>query len=122
MAMDGCSTKADCQVQSQIIIALYAKARDESQPQCARGGWWGGELGSRLWTLENAVISNPDDIVNRAEQYLEEALAPLVADGIIDAVAVNASLVNNEIIFDDILINRPDGQTNFSYLWDKGCT
>ena len=102
-------------------MALYAKARDESQPQCARGGWWGGELGSRLWTLENTVISNPDDIVNRAEQYLEEALAPLVADGIIDAVAVNASLVDNEVIFDDILINRPDGQTNFSYLWDKGC-
>lgn len=122
MAVTNCEAKTDCQIQSQLIMALFAKARDNSRTQCNRGGWWGGDIGSRLWTLDGIVIDDPDGIVNQAEQYLTEALSPLVTDGIIQDVSVNASMVDNEIVFDDIIITQPEGRTNYSYLWDRGCS
>lgn len=119
LALDGCETKTDCQIQSQIITALFVKGRDENAASNCRGGWWAGDIGSRLWTLENEVAN--DDAVRRTEQYIEEALAPLVSSGIIDTVSVNASLTLNTVNIDDILITRPDGENDYSYLWEAGC-
>lgn len=122
LSLSDCEVKTDCQIQSQIIMVLFAKARDNSRSECDRGGWWGGDIGSRLWTLRDTAIANPDETINQAEQYMAEALQPLIDSGIISEVNVNASIVDGKVKFDCIDIIRPEGRNNFSYLWDEGCS
>lgn len=61
-----------------------------------RGGWWGDTVadhagdrwGSRLWLLYRA---RGDDVPQRAEEYVREALAFLVEDGIASSVDCEAT-------------------------------
>lgn len=124
ISINECAVDTDCQIQSQVIMAVFAKGRDESFAGGCKGGWWGDTLGSsaigsRLWTFRSARASAQSP--RRAEQYLEEALSPLVDLGIIDDVTVNASFSGGTVFIDDIKIKRPDGLNNYSYLWEAGC-
>ena len=75
LKVDDCNVASDCQIASQVIMALFVKGRDASVADACKGGWWGDpQLGSRLWTLEG---NSADNSVLTVEQYVEEALAPI---------------------------------------------
>lgn len=124
LSMDGCEASTDCQIQSQVIMALYGKARDESSTSSCKGGWWGDTLGaqpigSKLWTLQGKRVTTQN--IRDAERFIEAALKPLSDLGIIEAVSVNASDQGSTVSIDNITITRPDGTNNYSYLWEAGC-
>lgn len=98
-----------------IIVSLFTDARahaDDPLPDERVGmpsdlrGWWGDHvaapaaggsqavmpsLGSRLWLLWRE--KDLDSVVARAQEYAEEALQWLTAEGVASAVTVNARRV-----------------------------
>lgn len=98
-----------------VIVSLFTDARahvDDPLPDERVGvpsdlrGWWGDHvaapaaggaqavmpsLGSRLWLLWRE--KDLDSVVARAQEYAEEALAWLTAEGYASAVTVNARRV-----------------------------
>lgn len=82
-----------------VIISLFTWARaraDDELPGTERMGWWGDSypavagdrIGSRLWLLARAKITN--QTAKKAREYAEEALAWLVVDGVASRVVVQA--------------------------------
>lgn len=124
LSLNDCEADTDCQIQSQVLMAIYGKARDESYFGNCKGGWWGDTLGvqpigSKLWTLQGGRATG--DSIRKTETYIEAALEPLVSAGMINAVSVNASERGGVIGIDNITITQPDGSNNYSYLWEAGC-
>lgn len=85
------------QLTRAVIVSLLSWRRaapDDALDDDQRYGWWGdslpqiagGLLGSRLWLLRRAALT--DDTVVRADFYAREALAWLVDDGQVLAVDI----------------------------------
>lgn len=76
--------------ETYVLLCLFTNARASDQDTLPeedsfREGWWGSallefELGSKLWLLNKAKINN--DTIALAEQYIKEALKPMIDDGI----------------------------------------
>ncbi len=82
-----------------VIISLFTWGRakpDDALPGEERMGWWGDSyapverdrIGSRLWLLARAKITAQTPML--AKEYVEEALAWLVTDGVASQVLVEA--------------------------------
>lgn len=76
---------SDLDVVSAVLIQLNTDARFDSQR-----GWWGEEfmgfpIGSKLWSIQQTGIT-----AIRADELVREAIEPLITQGLINDVRVNA--------------------------------
>lgn len=97
--LDTPSLKGEDGLQSAIIISLFTNRRANDDDVIPDGtnnkrGWWADafpdidndKIGSRLWLLHRE--KETQSVVNRAKDYVEEALQWLVDDGIARRVDV----------------------------------
>lgn len=77
------------------------------------GGWWadamdgkGRKIGSRLWLLQRATIS--DETISRAASYVDEALAWMIEDKIANSVTVTAGRYSVDTIQIETVIDAPE--------------
>lgn len=120
----------DTTLESTIVIMIGSNARaddSDSLPSSYNnhGGYWGSsllgfELGSKLWLLGRAKLT--DDTAVVAAQYTDEALLPLVDEGVAASVKSTASLISNSRIDIETIITRPNGYSitfKFYALWEE---
>lgn len=101
LQLAGGALAADHDIKTAVLISLFTDRRaeaDDTLPDAAgsRRGWWGDALnarriGSRLWLLGREKQLR--EVVLRALEYAEEALAWLVEEGIAKRVVVTAEIV-----------------------------
>lgn len=120
---DGDDLLTDAGLETAVLISLFTDNRagdDDELPatETDKRGWWGGEIGSKLWLLrrEKQLAS----VMWRAKEYAQEALQWFVDDGVASSVRVTASNPRMGWLWLDIEIRRPD-QTLFhrkyNYNW-----
>jgi len=98
--------RAKAALQTAVVLALFTDKRCPDDHPLRRyvgdndpGGWWGDgvdvradlfedELGSLLWTLQRAVLT--EDTRRWVERLAEEALAPLIRQGAVVRIDVQA--------------------------------
>lgn len=92
----------DSGLRSAVIISLYTDRRaeaDDVPPDGTtdrRGHWADPALGSRLWLLDRS--KETQDVLARAREYAQEALAWLLQDGEVRAVDVTAEFVQRGVL------------------------
>ena len=104
-------------------LFTWRRARpDDVVPDGAsRQGWFADpEFGSRLWLLQSRKV-DANALVD-ARQYAEEALAPLIAQGILATVAVAADRVSDTPGGIGLAISytrpkAPGGLVRYDTLW-----
>jgi len=99
-AVGGGGLSAEHDIKTAVLISLFTDRRaepDDPLPDetASRRGWWGDALnsrriGSRLWLLGREKQLR--EVVNRAREYAEEALAWLVEEGVARSVQVTAEI------------------------------
>lgn len=113
-----------------VVISLFTWRRanpDDDLPGDQRMGWWGDsfavelndKIGSRLWLLSRAKITN--DTVARAQEYAEEALQWLIADGVAARVEVEAQRIDTFTLGLAVRVYKTDGRAavdvRFTDVW-----
>ncbi len=112
LALDSCDLATDSGLRSAVIVSLYTERRAEADDVLPdgttdrRGHWADPTLGSRLWLLDRA--KETDDVLARAQEYAQEALAWLVADGVARAVNVTAAFVQRGVLALTVTITLAD--------------
>lgn len=83
-----------------------------------RRGWWGDPtMGSRLWLLARAKVT--DETLRLAEEYAEEALAWMVGDGVVAGVSATAAWIAPRQLGLTIDLTRTDGTVRtLAYAWE----
>lgn len=119
-------------LETAILISLFSDARvsDDEMPQgeFSKRGFWGDDLspidgdrtGSRLWLLGRRKRNL--ETLRLSEDYVREALQWLLDDGVATSVSTTAYYVGEEtsgMWANDIVINRPTGESRYKVLWDK---
>lgn len=108
-------------LETAVILSLMLDARardDDALPDAGgdRRGWWadsaapatdGDRTGSRLWLL--CREKTLPEVLRRAKDYAEEALAWMIADGTARAVAVRATMPRRGLLALDVVLALPDG-------------
>jgi phage gp46-like protein len=117
-------------LETAILLSLYldrrADAGDVLPSGTDRRGWWGDSLprvagdkiGSRLWLLDRAKETT--ETLQRAEEYIREALAWLVEDRVADKIEAAVSFPARGQRRDAVSIYRPGGQVvnyRFDHAW-----
>lgn len=129
-AVSGGALTADSDLQTAVLISLFTDRRAEADDplpdqMASRRGWWGDALGkrrigSRLWLLSREKQLR--EVVNRAREYAEEALAWLVDEGIAKRVTVQAEIVQAGVIGLAIQIERnqaPPARFRYELAWKQ---
>lgn len=130
LALAGLDLATDDGLKTAVIISLFSDRRaapDDELPQGLddRRGWWGDsfadvdgdQLGSRLWLLQRA--KRTPDVLRRAVEYVEEALAWLVADGVASSVSATAEWMGDSGLALVVSIVRPTAQpAQFMFVWE----
>lgn len=108
-------------LETAVILSLLLDARardDDALPDGSgdRRGWWadsaapaadGDRTGSRLWLLSREKTL--PEVLRRARDYAEEALAWLVEDGAAKNVSVHAAMPRRGLLALTVVITLPDG-------------
>lgn len=123
LVMQGGDLMTDQGMRTAILISLFTDARaDDGDPLpqagAERRGWWGdGDIGSKLWLLKRAKITN--ETLLTAQQYCEEALQWLVDDGAVQSLSITAEAQADNRLAIAVILQRPDGpaRQRFDYLW-----
>ena len=111
-------------LRTAIIISLLTDRRaddDDIIPDGSnnrRGFFLNPTLGSKLWLLSRE--KNLPVVINRARQYVREALAWLTDLRIAQKLDITVESVNQETLGIQIQIHRPQGDEvdfRFDYLW-----
>jgi phage gp46-like protein len=118
-------------LETAVIISLFTDRRaepDDVLPDNSNDprGWWadqfsdvdGDLIGSRLWLLSRE--KQLSDVLSRAQEYAEEALAWMVEDGVADSVAAQAVIVRDGLLGLTVQIFRPTGtpaKFRFELFW-----
>lgn len=124
------------QIRSLAINYLLTDKRSSEGDPCSaidERGWWasncrpdGFELGSKLWLLEAAKMTTENTL--KAKEYAEEALSPLVENGIIERLTVDTEICCNELkIIINLYVNGGpidasivgELQPGYGYLWSE---
>lgn len=132
LLLDGNDLQLDAGLQTAMLISLFSDRRaraDDALPgnDGDRRGWWGDtwpqvagdRLGSRLWLLSRE--KELPEVLRRAREYAEEALAWLIADGIATHVAVLPSVPRRGVLGLLVTLHRADGHREnyqFDVLWE----
>lgn len=118
----------DSGLETATILSLFTDRRALPEDELPDGGtdrrgWWadaysGRPFGSRLWLLWRE--KELDDVLRRAREYTEEALAWMVEDGVASAVEVEAERFRPGTLLIRTAIIRGDGsvlERNYEYVW-----
>jgi len=90
---------------------------DEHPLKTRSGGWWadafrnpvGFSIGSKLWTLQWAFVTN--EALLLAKAYANAALSPLLAWGIASKIAIEVSYVSCKVMQLSIAVTGPGVST-----------
>lgn len=119
----------DPKLHTAVKLSLFCRARalpGDELPQGEGafgedlGGWWGGDIGSRLWTLRRSGLT--DRTRQKARDFALESLEWLKELGIASDVLVDTSIPARDCLRIDVRIVREDGATTdfeFDYLWGE---
>lgn len=102
--------EADGGLKTAVLISLFSDARDSNQR-----GWWGGEIGSKLWTLQNAKRSA--ETLKKAQEFAQEALFWLIEEKIYKKAIVSAAYDNYGRLMLSVDLQKHDGNARFDFLW-----
>ena len=128
----GYDMSTDDGLRTAVILSLFTDRRAEDDDDLPdegqdRRGWWadawpqvdGDRIGSRLWLLSREKVV--PEVLQRAREYAEEALAWLVDDGIASAVRVEAQEQARGVLGLRIVIERPRAgavEYRFNRIWE----
>lgn len=131
LTLAGLDLATDEGLESAVIISLFTDRRaapDDVLPEGLddRQGWWGDtfadvdgdQIGSRLWLLRRAKRTVESQ--RKAIEYVQEALAWLVEDGVAASTSTTAEWLGDSGLALTVAIVRPAGapaQFKFA-LWE----
>jgi phage gp46-like protein len=105
-------------LETAILLALFtdAVATPDFVPLDGdpRGHWSGDTIGSNLWELDRAKIT--DQNVRLAQNTAELALQPLIDAGVCSAIDVQAER-QGQMIALSVAVTGPTGPQSFRYSW-----
>ena len=116
-------------LETAVLVSLFTdklappdfRLTDGSQD---RRGWWASSydttaLGSWLWLLERAKISDRNAILLRAKDYCQDSLQWLLDLGIADTVGVRTFWLASEALGIELTITQPSQSKSISltYQW-----
>jgi phage gp46-like protein len=120
----------DTDLETAVVISLFTDRRADADDVIPDGsddrrGWWGDAfadrpIGSKLWLLERAKKTEQTRL--RAQDYVDEALAWLVEEGVAASVVSDAQWQAGRapqgFLGIVVQIARPDGRiVDFNYAW-----
>lgn len=124
---------AEHDIKTAVMISLFTDRRaDEGDalpdPRGSKRGWWadaltGRPIGSRLWLLSREKQLN--EVVRRAREYAEEALAWLVTENVARSVTVEAGVANGNVLGLVVEVARnnvPPARYRFEFAWQGATT
>jgi phage gp46-like protein len=133
-ALDALGLVEDDGLETAVIISLFTKRRandDDVLPgnDNDKQGWWadaypivpGDKIGSRLWLLSRE--KQLQSVLNRAQEYAQEALQWMVDDGVAGSVVCQAQIVRQGLLGLSIAITQPGSNTpnyfKYELLWSN---
>lgn len=135
LALDGAALAVGEDLKTAVLISLFTDRRaedDDPIPETRPGesgdrrGWWGDDtlpvgndrIGSRLWLLYREKQTTAT--LNRAREYVQEALAWLVEDGVASRVNVAVEWLRTGVMAIQADIERPEaGIERFDFIWEQ---
>lgn len=118
----------DTTLETAVLLSLYTDRRALGEDVLPDGGqdrrgWWcdaysDRPAGSRLWLISRE--KETDQVLRKAEQYANEALAWVIEDGIASSVDVEAVHVRRGVLQLIVGIQRVDGSAlegRYDYVW-----
>lgn len=131
-ALKGADLETDEGLNAAVVVSLFCDARADSD-EIPEGedprGWWadhfaensGDQTGSKLWLLGRE--KQIPEVLARAQEYAQEALAWLVDDGVASGVTVDASFPQMGALELAVSITRPRSGASFErryqYVWES---
>lgn len=122
------SLAADHDIKTAVLISLFTDRRAEDDdalpnPGGSKRGWWADALntrriGSRLWLLSREKQLR--EVVLRAKEYAEEALAWLVEEGVARSVEVTAEIAGPGVLALSVSVSRETAapaRYKFDFAW-----
>lgn len=131
IAVAGGDLVTDDGLRTAVILSLFSDARardDDALPDAGsdRRGWWGDvaaspaddRTGSRLWLL--ARSKNLPAVLANVRDYVREALAWLIEDGVAASIDIVAETPRRDALALGVTINRPGGAAGrrFDFVWE----
>jgi phage gp46-like protein len=90
---------------------------------CWSDSYSGTQIGSLLWLLERAVISDRTALLLQAQTYATDALQWLIDEGVVATVTATATFATSTTIALLVVLTEPGGNVNqfqFSWAWAGG--
>lgn len=128
LAVQGGDLAADEGLVTAVILSLFTDRRALPGDRLPDGtddrrGWWADAymdrpMGSRLWLLHRE--KEQDEVLRRAKEYAEEALAWVVEDGVAESVEVEAWHVRRDTLGLRVEIRQGAARVlerQFDYVW-----
>ena len=128
-AVKGFDLQSGDDLTTQIYISLFTdrRAPDDALPPDGsndRRGWCLDDttnpIGSLLWLLDRS--KRTQDVLNLAQQYAEDALAWMLADGVAARVGVYVEWTRPHMLGMNVVLFRSDGTVivaaNFAWAWN----
>lgn len=122
---------SDDGLETAVLLSLFTDAAASEEELAAAGltnrrGWWGDAwavvagdaMGSKLWLLRREKLTA--GTVTRARQYVLDALAWLVQDGVADGVEVTAEVQGLDRLALAVVVvrrDRPAARFRFERFW-----
>ena len=126
--LNGAQLQSGNDLATAVLISLFTdrQARaDDVIPDGTtdRRGWWAdGDvlIGSRLWLLDRSKQTT--ETLNRAYDYITEALQWMIDDGVVMQFGVNVQWMNPGQLGANVVAYRSDGTNsamNYGWAWSK---
>lgn len=108
-----------------VLISLFTDAEagsDDVLPDASsdRRGWWGGEIGSKLWL--RARGKRTPTLLATVKHDVEQALAWMIDDNVVATITVETEFQPDNRLAIRIILVRRDGARaalRFSRLWEN---
>ena len=133
---DGARFAEDGGLETAVLMSLFLDRRANPDDELPHGeddprGYWGDAFpneneettfqdrtGSRLWLLRRSALTN--ETVNRAHDYVIEALEWFKRDGVASAVRVETEAQGHDTLAIGVEIDDQKGGTRrFDFAWDR---
>ena len=124
---------SDRGLETAVLLSLFTdrRAKNDDVPPSGdpddRRGWWadqfadveGDLFGSRLWLLDRSTLT--PEVAKRAEEYVREALAWMLADLVVASIGVTIDISTRDTMFIGVTLQRPGRDAvafRFGRAWD----
>jgi phage gp46-like protein len=127
-AMNGPVLATGHDLQTAIIISIFSDRLAQPDDVIADGsndprGWWADtdvRIGSRIWLLRRA--KQTPETLQRAFDYLCEALQWMLDDGVVGQFVINVQWVRRSFLGAQITAFKQDGTTlatgRYAWVWN----